>query len=987
MRGMHFLTVAIFALLLGACGGEQPATAVLVINEVVAQNEGVAVDENGELDDWLELVNTSAQPLNLSDYTLEDSDSGPVRLPARVLAPGELLLLWADDGPEQGDLHLPFKISSGGETLTLRDLEQAVVARLEVPALKENEAFARFPSGTGDASVCRYASPGKNNGNVCQSQSKPSVSDDVQFAGFDPAQWAASSVPQGLAISEMALRPAQFIEFQNYSASPIALSDYALVLGALGADSGLPSWQVEAAIALPATVLGAGERVVVPISDNQLAGIAATPEFEGVAVLYGQVTSAEPLVVDAVPFMAWPSGNALARQEAFPYPFQFCQNTTEQLPNLCEALVSRPLGSHSRGLYTPSDFAALAQGSGLAGVASVKFVMDIERDGLVHYLSAERWPLHYTFVREVIEQLPALNRCDALENFQFEQGWGQFSQENYFNSTTRRYHLGTLSHHANANVKAVEYTFGDAISPEQMRSAFFAVTTHTVNPLEWAVRPQDAAQVTKARTIEGTLPLVSPKAPFNNVQLQALAEGVAYGTLTFVPVEALGEALLGPRTVVITDDVPNDIDFVGGLITEAFQTPLAHVNILSQGRGTPNLALPNARQIPEVQSLLNQLVRFEVTASGYILRSATLSEAEAFWAENGGTQEPQTPRLDASVESLVDLTDVGIEALPSIGAKAAQLAELNRVSLYAGQCSEGASFEVPEGAFAIPVAHYLAHFAASGAKALLETEMAKAEFNTDVQVRKSALEAVRNTILAHPVDAELLADVEARVEAHFGDKRVRFRSSSNTEDLSTFNGAGLYQSLSAAIGDPKRRVDDAIRTVWASLWNFRAFEERSFANVDQDFVAMGVLVHLAFRNERANGVAIARNVLNPVRADQYYVNSQAGEASVTNPAPGVLTEALVYQWPPRTPKLTYHSQSSLVTAPVLTGSEVRTLACAMSAIQAHFKPLLDPYDEDRWLTMESEFKFLGPERTFLIKQARPYPFGDISVANDCREIE
>ena len=50
------------------------------------------------------------------------------------------------------------------------------------------------------------------------------------------------------------------------------------------------------------------------------------------------------------------------------------------------------------------------------------------------------------------------------------------------------------------------------------------------------------------------------------------------------------------RMIVLTDDVPNDIPFVGGLITEAFQTPLAHVNVLSQNRGTPNAALLNARQ-------------------------------------------------------------------------------------------------------------------------------------------------------------------------------------------------------------------------------------------------------------------------------------------------------------------------------------------------------------------------------------------------------
>ena len=59
-------------------------------------------------------------------------------------------------------------------------------------------------------------------------------------------------------------------------------------------------------------------------------------------------------------------------------------------------------------------------------------------------------------------------------------------------------------------------------------------------------------------------------------------------------------------------------------------------------------------------------------------------------------------------------------------------------------------------------------------------------------------------------------------------------------------------------------------------------------------------------------MAVGRNVLDVTRTDQYYFNIQAGEASVTNPAPGVITEELIYQWPPRTPTLTYQSYSSLM---------------------------------------------------------------------------
>jgi hypothetical protein len=449
----------------------------------------------------------------------------------------------------------------------------------------------------------------------------------------------------------------------------------------------------------------------------------------------------------------------------------------------------------------------------------------------------------------------------------------------------------------------------------------------------------------------------------------------------------LDDALLGNRVIVITNDVPNDIDFVGGLITEAFQTPLAHVNILSQSRNTPNMALPGASERSDVKDLLGKLVRLEVDAGGYQLRLATLDEAQEFWQNQQSGGEILVPRLDHQTTQLIDLLNANIDDLPTVGAKAAQLAELFKVDQTNAACVEGAAFAVPEKAFAIPMAHYLTHMESSGAQDYVDTLLADDLFLTDLEYRKIALQTLRQMILQHPVDAVLLGEVTQWVSERFGNKSVRFRSSSNTEDLEEFNGAGLYESISAELDDKDKPVDHAMRTVWASLWNLRAVEERLNANVDQSSVAMGILVHFAFPNERANGVAVARNILDPTRTDQYYFNSQAGEASVTNPAPGVVTEQLIYQWPPRTPTLTYHSYSSLLTdRRVITTNETRALACSMDAIQNHFRETLDPQRQNRWFTMESEFKFHGPERQLIIKQARPYKMANLDIPNDCREL-
>ena len=51
------------------------------------------------------------------------------------------------------------------------------------------------------------------------------------------------------------------------------------------------------------------------------------------------------------------------------------------------------------------------------------------------------------------------------------------------------------------------------------------------------------------------------------------------------------------------------------------------------------------------------------------------------------------------------------------------------------------------------------------------------------------------------------------------------RSSSNAEDLLGFNGAGLYDTAGNVVG--KHALGEAMKKVWASLWNLRAVDERS----------------------------------------------------------------------------------------------------------------------------------------------------------------
>lgn len=975
-----------------ACAEGGPA---LRINELCADNGGNWIDADGQTGDWVELVNGGDGPLSLADYALGDHDVRPVPLPAQTLAPGERAVFFLDDEPARGADHLPMKLDADGDGLLLW-AGDCVADRAAWETLGENVVLARHPDASGALAQCRYASPAADNGGACgpAPRTEPEVARYAAYA-FDGPVHAATGP---LALNELMLQDGGFVEVLHSGETPIDPADVAVDIAPHRPGLPWPAPGEGVRLAWPdSAALAPGARAVLPVVLADLTALQADPAFEG-AVTLSQRSTGE--VWDRVDFMRWPAGAVLSRQPDGDGPLRYCSGETRGADNgSCAAVAAREVGDRLRHLRAQADFAQLAAGDIRVGLQAVKVIVDMDAGDVVHFPAAARFPLHYQFVRELIDLDPPLDRCDPDDAATFQSGWWDFTRAQYYATDTRRYLLGTLVDHGPTGLHTLEFTPADAIDGDQIVRAFFAVVKHLPEPGRWAYRPQGARQQMLAEEIEGRLPIVGTDAPFAGVTYQPLSQTTGYGTLRILPAAELSQATLGPRTVVVTDDVPNDIPLVGGLITSAFQTPLAHVNVLSQNRDTPNMALRGALTDPRITAHEGTLVRLEVGGAGFSLTPVEAAEAEAFWAARRPDGPPQVPALDLSERAIVDLTTRGIEASPVTGVKAAQLGELYRVGLSDRQPTSScpAPATLPMAALAVPVVHSVEHLRDSGGLVLLESLWADegsedGEDGADAEAggasaRADTLGAVREAILTHPVAPPLLRELRDAIATNFGGLRVRLRSSSNAEDLPGFNGAGLYSSVSAELDDPDRSVEDGLRAVWASLWSERAYAERQLSRIDHAGVAMGVLVHEAFRTERANGVGVSRNVLDPVRSDMMYLNTQAGEASVTNPAPGVQTQELVWQRPPRTPELGYLSYSSLTGgAPVLGVDEVRSVTCALSAIHTHFRALLDPEADDRLFAMEIEFKFVDARRRFVIKQARPHPFDAAMVPADCREL-
>lgn len=113
--------------LVAVAGIASPASVPSIfINEVMAFNGTTIADENGEFDDWFELYNPGAAPVDLAGWFVTDDAADLVKYqfpPAgtqAVVPANGFLLVWADNQAIQGDLHTNFSLSStNGEILLL----------------------------------------------------------------------------------------------------------------------------------------------------------------------------------------------------------------------------------------------------------------------------------------------------------------------------------------------------------------------------------------------------------------------------------------------------------------------------------------------------------------------------------------------------------------------------------------------------------------------------------------------------------------------------------------------------------------------------------------------------------------------------------------------------------------------------------------------------------------------------------------------------
>jgi len=646
-------------------------------------------------------------------------------------------------------------------------------------------------------------------------------------------------------------------------------------------------------------------------------------------------------------------------------------DTPDVAPPTCaipEGTVTPEATEFLQDLDCQSDFEALASeplDASIPGARSLKTVYDKIGGAQLYFQNVELYPVHYAFASTHLSGGGKPPVGDL----------GTFNATEYY-SPARRFLLGAITYYTGPNVWVYEISPYDTASAAMIETAFDAIREHAFFGGELKFHPTSESVTAVAAQLPSDIPIITTDELFAGMTFQPLNLAVGTGKLRFIHSAELADATLSFRDIVVLDYVPNDIAVVAGIITEQLQTPLSHINVLSQNRKTPNMGLLGAFTNETLRALEDKWVEITVGAFDWQIHEITQDEADAWW-EAHRPPSVQVPRLDLTKTSVVSIDDVlpaqtddlgqAIDdAIPAFGGKATHYSAIRRI---------GSKVRV-EPALGVPVYFYDQFMKENDLYSEAAAMIAEPDFKGDAKLRQERLAAFQAKIIAAPINQDFMTALLAAIET-LPRQRVRFRSSTNAEDLDGFTGAGLYVSATGDPYDHDDPVDVAVKTVWASVWRYKAFEEREYRGISHDNVGMALLVSPSFSNERCNGVAITNNLFSADGSEPgMVVNVQKGDISIVLPPQGVSSDYFIYYWYYPGQPWTYLSHSSLVNpdTTVMTRSQAYQLGVAMDAIQTFFRPIYE--HTGSFYGMDIEFKVDQPdgeEPQVFIKQARPHP--------------
>ena len=475
----------------------------------------------------------------------------------------------------------------------------------------------------------------------------------------------------------------------------------------------------------------------------------------------------------------------------------------------------------------------------------VLFVIDRQNKNRIYYVNTKLYKFHKDFVNGTYLSLER----------------GQVFFENNYLKANRRFILGTIAFQTPVRRWTFEFWEGDLIPPEQIKLASDVIKQTFFTGV--AYKPNSSRQEEASATLGIQRVLQTEISKEQDYQPLNVAKTI--GRIHVIP--RLDEHVeIGFNEILVLDEVPIQLPPVAGIITSQPSTPLSHINLLAKGWGVPNAYIRNAHQL--FKQYDGWWVEFDVRRDTYTIKRADNTALDEYQKRLKQRLDIMKPRSDLSVKKIANLNEQRASSAIAYGSKSANLGEIIHARL--------PGFTVPPG-FTIPFFYYDQFLKENKLDDAVYTMLNDQKFVHDPAYRRASLVRMRDSIKNGVVSSQLRQEIVHRWETEFGGRGVFARSSTNSEDLPNFNGAGLYTSM------PNLRTADqlidGIKAVWASVWNFEAYEARERAGIDHTKIYMAVLVQEGINSE-SSGVMITTDPFNretnPVNKGSVYISAKRG---------------------------------------------------------------------------------------------------------------
>jgi rifampicin phosphotransferase len=450
------------------------------------------------------------------------------------------------------------------------------------------------------------------------------------------------------------------------------------------------------------------------------------------------------------------------------------------------------------------------------------FVIDRKDGDKIYYVNTKRYSFHKDFVNGTYLSL--------------ERG-REFFENNYL-KPNRRFILGTVAYQTPLHRWTFEFWEGDLIPANQIQIAYDIINKTFFAPV--AFKPNSLRQDEATKSLANMQRVLqSDIAKEQEYQALNLAKGI--GRIHIIP-KLDDHVEIGSNEILVLDEVPVQLPPVAGIIVSQPSTPLSHINLLAKGWGIPNAYIKNAKEL--LKPYDTWWVTFETLRENYTIKRANMDQLREY-------QRREAQRLDV-MKPHFNLDQQRSRSSLAFGGKSANLGEVMSARL--------PGIIVPNG-FTIPFYYYDEFIKRNKLDDAIFGLLNDQKFVHDPAYRREKLVQLRQQIENADFDPYLRRMVLEKVAREYAGKGLFVRSSSNSEDLPNVRG--------------EQQLIDAIRKVWASLWNFEAYEARERAGVDHSKIFMAVLVQEGINSE-SSGVMITADPFDTENRGVIYISAKRG---------------------------------------------------------------------------------------------------------------